>query len=282
MMWTSPALALCLLNLCPKKKRKKHHLYSIGVYTIFVFHWAWFLEIFGCNGTFACFPKAQHHFTFVLRHLAHHYSETHLGIGSDPLRHLEDDSNLGQKKPAKLALLGSETRLLQWDPWWFQRESERGCILWAFFSGYRVVPLGIGTVQAFLFENPLLRKREAERDWNIIHTKSRILQVMPEIRSCMIMSHRQFFWHPFFKMLGRQSGHVVAGQGILVLCHSTTFGRSLASGCVWFMVDDSCHLHRDLWRLGWARLDESRNPRYSACATAVPQRRCCIFRLEFL
>ena len=121
-MWTSPALALCLLNLCPKKKRKKHHLYSIGVYTIFVFHWAWFLEIFGCNGTFVCFPKAQHHFTFVLRHLAHHYSETHLGIGSDPLRHLEDDSNLGQKKPAKLALLGSETRLLQWDDF---RESRR-------------------------------------------------------------------------------------------------------------------------------------------------------------
>lgn len=58
-----------------------------------------FLEIFvlGKQHVRVCFLKAQHHLTFVLRHLAHHHFETHLGFGSDPLRYLEDDSNLGQQ-----------------------------------------------------------------------------------------------------------------------------------------------------------------------------------------
>lgn len=136
---------------------------------------------------------------------------------------------------------------------------ERGCILWAFFWGPRVVLLGLGAVQTFLFGNPLSGKREAERDWKSIHIKPHILQVMPESRSCMIMSYHQistsptFFRHQFVSrhfFLHGSSGYVVAGEGFLVLCHSTAFGRSLASGCLWFMVDDSCHLHGDLRRLG--------------------------------
>lgn len=89
---------------------------------------------------------------------------------------------------------------------------------------------------------------------------------MPETSSCMIKSYGQistfstFFRHHFvsrfFCTLSSDvglSGHVVAGEGFLVLCHSTAFGRSLAPGCVWFMADDSCHLHGDLRRLGLFR-----------------------------
>ena len=119
-----------------------------------------------------------------------------------------------------------------------------------------------GCSNLFVWKSVVRKERGRERLKHHPHQtriKPHILQVMPESRSCMIMSYHQistsptFFRHQFVSrhfFLHGSSGYVVAGKGFLVLCHSTAFGRSLASGRVWFMVDDSCHLHGDLRRLG--------------------------------